>query len=265
MSDLPQRLEFAKNLALQAGDIMLKYFQVGMEKESKEDGSPVTIADKAINHMVIEAIAKAYPHDGVLGEEESLVNYTAEYLWVCDPLDGTLPYSFGIPINMFTLALLRDGSPLLSVVYDPYMKRLFQAIQGGGAFCNDKAIQVNQQSDLKKSIVATTGRNTNKAFDAFAFRGKLFYHISRQPQFLSFSYEGAMVALGQFEAAVFPGIPTHDVAPLVTLIREAGGKVTDLAGNDQRYDRPINGAILSNGLVHDDLVQLVKPYLAPVG
>src|SRR5689334_10230705 len=137
MSDLKTRLEFAKKIAHEAGDIMLAHFQIGIAKEDKEDGSPVTIADKAINHMVIEAIAKAYPNDAVLGEEESLHNEAGEYLWVCDPIDGTIPFSLGIPVNVFTLALLKDGQPLVSVVYDPYLKRLFSAIKGEGAFCND--------------------------------------------------------------------------------------------------------------------------------
>src|SRR5688572_20277061 len=114
MSDLHNRLEFAKKLASHAGDIMLKHFQIGIAKENKADGSPVTIADKAINSMVIQEISQAYGNDGIYGEEESLVKEDGEYLWVCDPIDGTIPYAFGIPTNVFTLALLQDGKPLLS-------------------------------------------------------------------------------------------------------------------------------------------------------
>lgn len=148
MSDLYQRLEFATQLAHQAGNIMLKYFQIGVPKEDKKDGSPVTIADRLVNELVIEQVQKVYPRDGVLAEEASDMKNDAEYLWVCDPIDGTIAYMFGVPVSKFSLALVKDGKPVVGVIYDPYMKRLYHAVKGEGAFLNKSPIRVNKAATL---------------------------------------------------------------------------------------------------------------------
>lgn len=135
-------LEFAKKLAYEAGDIMREYFQT-TDMVWKSDNTPVTQADTEINSRVIERIAAAYPEHSVIGEEESAVREGARYTWACDPVDGTMPYSHGLPISTFSLALCEDGKPVVGVVYDPFMDRLFWASVGGGAFCNDEAIHVN--------------------------------------------------------------------------------------------------------------------------
>lgn len=260
MSDLHNRLEFAKQLAYQAGDIMLKYFQVGVPKQDKADGSPVTIADREVNELVIASVKKEYPNDGVLGEEESSLKEHAEYLWVCDPIDGTIPYIFGIPVSQFSLALVKNGEPLIGVLYDPYMKRLYHAVKGGGVLMNEQRIHVNKETKLAGNFIASPTQSV-PLFDS----ANLIEEISRRDintcVFRCFTSECALVASGQFVGSIL-GYPTaHDVAAVKIIVEEAGGKVTDLFGNEQRYDSPVKGAIISNGLVHDELVALVKPYL----
>lgn len=260
MSDLQKRLEFATELAYQAGDIMLKYFQIGVAKENKSDGSPVTIADREVNALVIESVSKEYPNDGVLGEEASNLKEGAEYVWVCDPIDGTIPYTFGIPVSQFSLALVKDGNPVVGVLYDPYMKRLYHAVKGGGAFMNEQRIHVNKETKLAGNFIASPTQNVS-LFDS----AKLVEEISKRNintcVFRCFTSECSLVASGQFVGSIL-GYPTaHDVAAVKIIVEEAGGKVTDLLGNEQRYDRAVKGAIISNGLVHDELVFLVKPYL----
>ena len=121
-----EQLDFAKSLANEAGEVMLQHFQVGVANETKalEGDTPVTVADKAINSMVIEAIKRQYPDHSVIGEEESNRRDNAEYTWVCDPIDGTIPYVMGVPTNVFSIAMVdKDGQPVVAVVFDPYMKR----------------------------------------------------------------------------------------------------------------------------------------------
>lgn len=105
---MTEHLDFAKSLADDAGEITLQHFQVGVANEAKalEGNTPVTIADTAINSMVIEAIRKQYPEHAVIGEEESHVQDNAEYTWVCDPIGGTIPCVMGIPTNVFSLAMV---------------------------------------------------------------------------------------------------------------------------------------------------------------
>jgi fructose-1,6-bisphosphatase/inositol monophosphatase family enzyme len=132
-STMNDYLDFAKKLALQAGDIMLQYFDTDIAVETKEDASPLTIADTTINKMVIAAIHEKYPDHGIIGEEESDHTVGTKYVWVCDPIDGTIPFTMGVPTSQFSLALVKDGVSILGVLYDPYTKRMYEAVKGARA------------------------------------------------------------------------------------------------------------------------------------
>ena len=112
-----KELDFAKALALEAGEIMRKYFRSDrLGTVQKDDLTPLTVADTAINDLVIERVQHEFPEHGVLGEEASY-EPNRQWIWVVDPIDGTSPYSCGIPISTFSLALVnkKDGQPYVSV------------------------------------------------------------------------------------------------------------------------------------------------------
>lgn len=136
--------DVAIELAKSAGDTMRHHFTIGMKITWKADKTPVTIADTKINALVIKVIKDTFPTHGVLGEEASDYEVGDKYLWVCDPIDGTIPYSHGIPTSVFSLALVKDGEPILGVVYDPFMERMFFAQKGEGAFMNEQIINVKK-------------------------------------------------------------------------------------------------------------------------
>src|SRR3954465_15123857 len=98
MSDEQKFLQFAQDLALKAGAVMREYLQVGIKQQTKADGSPVTIADTKINQMVIDAVQGTFPTHSIISEEANDIRKTSEFAWVCDPIDGTLPFTFGMPI-----------------------------------------------------------------------------------------------------------------------------------------------------------------------
>lgn len=261
MLDLQERLKFATDLAYQAGEIMLKYFQIGVAKEDKADGSPVTVADREVNELVIEEVKKHYPNDGVLGEEASYKKDNAEYLWVCDPIDGTIPYTFGLPVSKFSLALVKDGQPVIGIIYDPFEKQLYHAVKNNGAYLNDTKLSVSAAKTLKEGKYLSFANHSLPFYDG----GDLARETHKQKLFnlilLCFTAEAMLIASGQ-TIGCFMGYPTaHDLAAVKVIVEEAGGKVTDLFGNEQRYDQPIKGGIVSNGLVHEELIKLVKPYL----
>lgn len=249
-------LNFAKQIADQASSIMLEHFRVGVASQSKEleGNTPVTIADRTINSMVIEAINKNYPAHAVIGEEESSYKEGAEYTWVCDPIDGTIPYVMGIPTNVFSLALVnKDGEPVVAVVCDPYLKRKYWAVKGGGAFLNDERISVNGASDLSDAYIGMSG-SRSKTIKPNEFKAELI-SSSYRPVILNCAiYEAMMVACGQMGATVYLGLNTHDIASSKLIVEEAGGKVTDVFGEDQRYDQSVKGAVISNGLLHDRIL-----------
>ncbi len=254
---------FARSLARQAGAIMLEHFRTGVAHRSKGDGSPVTLADEAINALVLESAAHTYPDDGVIGEEGSSPASSTGRIWVCDPIDGTIPFTFGIPTNLFSLALVVDGEPVLGILYDPYLDRLYEGTQGQGASVNGLPIRVSE-APLSGAFVALHaaqfGLLDNAAVMADAINRGL-----RALSLASFTYEGALVASGQLAACVFGGESVWDLAAVKVIVEESGGMVTDLHGNPQRYDGPVNGGLVSNGVAHEALVEFIRPYALGLG
>src|SRR5689334_227090 len=112
---MEQYLTFAKSVAQEAEQIALKYFGFDVKITWKGDTSPLTQADTEINSMLIRRVKETYPEHSVVGEEESMATTNSQYTWVCDPIDGTAPFSAGIPAFTFSLALVdqQTGMPLL--------------------------------------------------------------------------------------------------------------------------------------------------------
>ena len=99
-------LLFAQNLAKGAEEIALKYFGFDVENTWKQDNTPLTKADTEINDFVIKAVNETFPSHSIYGEEKSDTKENSPYVWVCDPIDGTMPFSCGLPIFTFSLALV---------------------------------------------------------------------------------------------------------------------------------------------------------------
>jgi len=249
-------LDFATSLAHQAGEIMLDYFKIGVEHIAKHDKSPVTEADIKINNLVIEKVKQKFPDHGVLGEEASW-NLPSKMTWVCDPIDGTRPFLYGLPYSVFSLALVKDGVPVLAVVYDPYSKRLYRAETGEGAYMNDQKLSVNNKTDLEHSIVGAGKHSSFENLDCAKLFKEIIAKIHRTITLQCVVQEAMLIATGQIEGNIFVSDTAHDIAAIKLIVEEAGGKVTDLYGNEQRYDQPIRGALISNGYIHDELMQIV--------
>ncbi len=254
---MEEYLEFAKDIAKYAGKIMLKYFKEDSESSYKEDQTIVTKADTEINSYLISRVKEKYPTHSVDGEEEQFSS--SKYVWVCDPVDGTAMYARHIPVAVFSLALVVDGKPIVGVVYDPFTNNLYSASTGNGAYKNDTKTSVNKfQLEDMQSVChfdnwPKAEYKISSAIDALA---KKSYFVS-----IGSIIRACMcVASGEFVAAVFPGTKHKncDIAAAKIIVEEAGGKVTDLFGKEQRYDKSINGAIISNGLVHNEIVSTIK-------
>jgi len=252
-------LSFAKQVALQASAIMQTHFHADVEHREKADKTIVTIADEAINQMVIEEVARAYPDHSVYGEEAS-ANKDSEYAWVCDPIDGTVPYAKGLPVSVFSLALVKNGESLVGVVYDPFMKRMYSAVKGEGAFLNDVPIHVTTMG-LERHATINIEWWPEASYDVDTPMHQLSLDTKVYVLHLGTVIDAACyVAAGRYEACIFAGTTGKnvDIAAVKVIVEEAGGKVTDLFGNDQRYDQDIKGAIVSNGVVHQGIIDSLK-------
>lgn len=247
--------DFAITLALQAGEIMKKKFTTNMHKEWKADKSPLTKTDLEINELILREVRRNFSCHGVLSEEGS--NFHDEkYVWVCDPVDGTFPFSHGYPLFTFSLALLKNGYPILGLLYDPVLNRLVRAELGKGAYLNDKPIRVASASSLqqkqKRLMIAVESGELNQVRQNLIATGCLV------TTFACITYSAMLVALGKFAGAIWRGKTPWDAAAAKIIIEEAGGTCTDLTGHHQKYNGEINGLVVSNKRLHHQLIKMIR-------
>ncbi len=249
-------LNFAKSLAHRAGDIMRTHFSAGVTADWKGDNTPVTVADLAINALVLEEVQKTFPSHSFIGEEGSNLK-DSESVWVCDPIDGTIPFSSGYPTFAFSLALVERGTPVVGVIYDPILDRLAEAELTGGTKINGVRTAVsNEQTLSNRSMVSWHISKPSATKDALI--QNLTERHCRTPKFYSTVYAGLLVSMGTLTAEIYGSTKPWDAAAVKIIVEEAGGKVTDLEGNNQRYDGTIKGFVASNGFVHDELIRAMK-------
>lgn len=246
---MEDRLKLAVELARKAGAIIRDNFGKTHKVELKGDMSPVTAIDKQINEFIAQSLQTAFPEDGLLGEEESYGTGNEKYQWICDPLDGTKPFILGLPFSVFMLALSENGSVLLSVVYNPYSDKMYHAVKGKGAFCNNEPIKVSSEKINEGYVLVGA--------DSFSFAAelkKLSRGIEPVP---GTGYKCVMLASGRGLGMINDSADFHDIGPGSLIVEEAGGKVTGLNGEQLDYSKEIGGVIVSNGVVHDYFLKIV--------
>jgi fructose-1,6-bisphosphatase/inositol monophosphatase family enzyme len=197
----------------------------------------------------------------IIGEEGGN-GKKSSHVWVCDPLDGTFPFTYRLPLSVFSLALVEEGRPIVGIIYDPFTDRLYTAEKGMGARVNGALAKVSSKKLGPDASIMMEwwGRCTYDVDTAMhvlsADTGTYVLHLGSTVQ------SGCMVIRGVSEANVFPGTKGKfvDAAAMKIIVEEAGGRVTDLTGSDQRYDTDINGIVLSNGIVHDEVLAYIKKY-----
>lgn len=258
--ELLEYLEFAKSIAKEAEKIMKKYFVEDNDASYKLDSTIVTKADKEINDYLIKKVKEQYPRHSVDGEEKQFGK--SDFKWVCDPVDGTAMYARHIPVAVFSLALVTKGIPVVGVVFDPFTNSLYYAAKGMGSYKNDQKIHVNNISldDMKSvSHYDMWPKSEYNLFPIIEQLGKKTYFVSIG----SIIRASMCVAAGEFNLALFPGTKHKncDIAAVKVIVEEAGGIVTDLLGNNQRYDQDITGAIISNKKVYKEVLKTIKEKL----
>ncbi len=262
-------LRFAKQLAYEAGNIMLHYFHAKNKGVTiKQDASPVTLADTEINDLVISRVKAVFPTHGVLGEEASF-GRDRQSLWVVDPLDGTPPFARGIPLSTFCMALVVHGKPVLAVVYDPYMNRLFWACEGLGAYENSRKLDLSAHQPQGKlgvclEVAGGSYWTTFRDPDIGGEMLKAFDHASNTfTYYLPIAYSIVMVAAGRFDAVVTSGKNPWDLAAAGFIAEQAGARVTDIFGKPiADWSKDIRGLQAAKPAIYTRVAKIVDPVLA---
>lgn len=232
------------------------------EAKWKSDNTPVTSIDLAVNKLVIEAISANYPDDKVYGEEESSEGEARSgCTWVLDPIDGTQALG---KLDTYTICLARldaDGQPLFSTVLNPSRNELFAAEKGEPSTINGESLKVSSRAELKSSYIHFGSRIH---FEELATNGVIYdrLEIGKGAKIFntrSLAFGCLEVAKGQMDAAIIGVTTPFEAASVKIIVEGAGGKVTDIYGNDSgRLDGEIRGLIVSNGLIHDALLAEFK-------
>ncbi len=263
MANYQDELAFAKALATEAGKIMRRYFRAeDIGTEWKQDNTPLTVADTNINNLVIKRVKEKFPNHGVLGEEESF-EPTRDLIWVVDPIDGTAPFSIGVPISTFSIALVdrKDGQPVLAVVYDPFLNHSYEATIGGGAYLNDTKLQASVTSDLAQNFVfsASIRSGKDKIYEADKLLNSIRSQKGKIVSIASFIYFGCKITTGELVGVIVDFPSTWDLVTVKLLVEEAGGIATDYNGQPQRYDDITRGLVAApNKELHGKLLQMVQ-------
>ena len=240
-------LNTAVKAARKAGSIISRAaFDVDkLTVRSKHKNDFVTEVDNAAEEAIISVLHEAYPGHGFLAEESGYRDRDAEYLWVIDPLDGTTNFLHGFPQYCVSIGLLHKGVPYQAVVYDPNRNELFTASKGVGAYLNDRRIRVSKVDKVEDSLVGTgfPFREHANLDDYLRMLKNVMSTCSGVRRPGAAALDLAWVACGRIDGFWEIGLAPWDMAAGALLIREAGGLVGDLAGDDKFLD---SGRILAS-------------------
>ena len=218
---------FAVGITRKAGAILLEKFRKPriVEYKSKGNANPVTDADRSSEEFLREAILREFPDHGVLAEEGSQVDSeSSDFIWVLDPLDGTVNYLNGLPVFGVSVGVLRRGEPVLGCIFTPSPTRsdgsVYHARRGNGAFRDGEAIQVYEADSPQRGKITVFPWSFAALFNQKkGLKGRI--GELRSPG--SVAYELAMTASGVIQYAIFTSPWVWDVAAGITLVTEAGG------------------------------------------
>lgn len=225
----------------------------------------VTKVDKESQEIIKETILSFFPHHKFLGEEDVEPGIEAStaiteiyknepHLWICDPVDGTTNYAHGMPLAVVIIAYASHGVVKHGFIFDPFRNESYYAWEGKGAYLNGRRIKCDQIQDLDRSLICTGSPPNFKALDA-CLRG--INHLSSKVQSMrvlgSAAFMLSYISNGRTTAYFEPDLNCWDAAAGSLIIREAGGKVTDVWGND--YQLTTRNIVASNGLIHERLLQ----------
>jgi histidinol-phosphatase len=256
VADLADDLALALDLAAAADTITIGRFRaVDLVVETKPDLTPVSDADRAVEQVLRDILARRRAEDAVLGEEygDTAGAEGNRRRWIVDPIDGTKNFVRGAPVWATLIALQVDGAPVVGVVSAPALGRRWSAARGHGAFVSDNGAaprrctvsRVTVLDDAFLSYSSLTGWAERGRLDALL---DLTRRVWRTRAFGDF-WSHMLVAEGVVDVSCEPEVSLWDLAALQPIVEEAGGIFTDLSG----VARPDGGSVLcSNGLLHGD-------------
>ncbi|MEO5937988.1 MAG: histidinol-phosphatase [Sphingomonas sp.] len=229
-------IALAQALADAAGAAIRPYFRALFAVETKDDQSPVTVADRAAETAMRALLAAEAPRDGIVGEEFGVSEGSTGRQWVLDPIDGTVSFVAGRPIFGTLIALVQDGWPVIGVIDQPISGERWVGAAGRPTLFNGKPARTRQCRDLAAATLATTGPHYFSDHDAGHFMELAAKCAHKRMVFGGDCYNYGLVASGHIDLVVESGLKLYDFAALVPVVEGAGGRMCDWSGDPLTAD-----------------------------
>jgi len=246
-------IDFSHTLAQSSGKIIRDLFlSPTLQIEGKRDGTIVTKADKMAEQCMRDLITKHFPKHGILGEEFGNYNEDAEYVWVLDPIDGTISFAHGMAQFGTIIALLHHNQPVLGVFHQPVLN-LFCHGDNEQTFLNNSPIHVSKVEKLSEALILTT--DVQRMEKTPLKQG--FANLQSQARLCRTwgdCYSYFLVASGHAEAAMDPFMMPWDLLPLIPIIKGAGGTITNMEGGNAVHAQ---SSIATNGKIHKEVLDIL--------
>jgi CoA:oxalate CoA-transferase len=229
MNILDHAARLAHRMIDASGAVIRSYFRTNLAVDSKDDASPVTLADRNAEAVIRAMIKYHFPDHGIIGEEYGNHNTDADYVWVIDPIDGTRAFIAGRPSFGTLIALLHHGEPVLGILDQPIIGDRWIGYTGRPTQFKGAACAVRTCSDVSRATLATTGPQYFNPAELVEFN-------SLAAKCSNVVYGGdchnyGLLASGHIDIVMEAGLKIHDWAALVPIVNGAGGTMTDWQGN----------------------------------
>ena len=265
---LTRDLELAETIALEASEILMRYFRGDYSVDTKADEEPVTEADRAANEHIVARLQEFFPDDGILAEESAdpAAIVGKQRVWMVDPMDGTKEFTKYLTEFAVMIGLVVEGTPVLGVVAQPAEEILYRGIVGEGAErvkpSGVDTMRVGTTTELAELTLICSRSHLPEIVE----RMKHELGISRMVQSGSVGLKIGKIGTGVCDLYLQPasGTKLWDACAPEAILHAAGGRLTDFDGRPIDYDPSdiINrrGLLGSNGTRHDDLVRRLHGY-----
>ncbi|RYY53146.1 MAG: inositol monophosphatase [Chitinophagaceae bacterium] len=241
-----------------AGEVT-RFFNKKFTISNKEGiNNLVTEADHASEKAIFAVIKKHFPDHYILSEETGEIVQDSSFKWIIDPIDGTINFAHGIPLNCISIGLEKDGEMLMGAVFNPHLNEMFFAEKGLGATLNDQRIQVSGETSAMKACLVTgfpyvyldMENGPLDVFERFIRKGVPVRRLG------SAAIDLCWVACGRFDGFYEHKLEAWDSAAGFLIVEEAGGKVTDFTGG--KYSPYQHRILATNGKIHDEMLDFVN-------
>ena len=267
---MEKELEMARKLAVGAGAILMEYYRRAIQVDWKAPGDPVTGADREAGEFIISNLRREFPEHAILCEEEcdDFVRLERSHVWMVDPMDGTREFIAHRGEFAVMIGLAINGVSVVGAVYQPTTNKLYSAAPGIGAYLelDGSRVPMRVSPEAVASRITIAESRSHRSSRVDAIRDRL--QVKKSIRSGSVGLKIGLICEGLAHLYVHAGNKTYwwDTCAPDAILREAGGRMTDVSNNPLRYTdrevRNLNGIVASNGVIHDRAVRVAQSVIA---